>query len=463
MRFYTILLTTLLLTTLLSLNIHAFAQNLFAQAPGAKGPDFDGDGISDVVGFENQHDGSPNELAITWVSSVDTSFKRFEYGKSIQSSVPADYEGDGITDFAIVGVNETGEYVWQYKLSSNNDAETTDIFGIKDDLVFYGCSFDADQKADRAVVNSSGLFTYKRSSDSGSASFSIAAGLDRFLCADLNGDGIDEIIGQKTVKTDNASKGKKNKKGKKKKPIKQPSLNEKSLFYVWDLSGNRILDAQFGDGVKGIFAADTDGDGIKEFGFQRENGTSRTELVFYNGGAEKVFTVPGYLDVSFHNFSNTTGQPDGFVLKAKQDNLFLKYNSLDDLVNYQSITIPRADTVIAVKGVTTVGPVVSKETQCNIHVDPNDGNEGFLWKPVSDTTGNVAVLLPSFMRLKKVRIIKNNATIETFSYGGNGNGNRDHWRSSRRYTAFDENITVIGSKKAVNYCWLVPDPRKRID
>ena len=164
---------------------------LFAQTGGA---DFNGDGISDVVGFENQHDGSANELAITWISSADASVNRLEYGKSIQSSVPADYDGDGITDFAIVGLNDLGEYLWQYKLSSNSGVETSDIFGIKDDLVFYGCSFDNDLKADRAVINATGLFTYEKSSDDTTAVISLAAGLDRLLCADLDGDGVVSVF-----------------------------------------------------------------------------------------------------------------------------------------------------------------------------------------------------------------------------------------------------------------------------
>jgi hypothetical protein len=462
MRFYIIFFSFILL-----LKDPSFAQSANT---GAKGPDFDGDGISDVSGFENQHDGSPNELAITWISSSTSSLNRTEYGKALQSSVPSDWDGDGITDFAIVGVNEASEYLWQFKLSTNGGAETSDVFGKKEDLVLYGCSFDSDAKSDRAVFDTvTGILTYQKSSDLSSATLNLAAGLERLICADLNGDGIDEFIGQKSVKTESKNKikrpARKKKKKKGKKPKKQPAKSgEKAYFYIWDLSGSKTLDLQFGSGVKGIFAADTDGDGIKEFGYQRESASEvKTELVFYSAGAEKIITVPEYLDVSFNDFSNSSGVPDGFVLKAKAENIFLKFNSLNDPANYQEIYIPRADTVISTKAATTVGPVVSKETECEVDVEPHDGGEGFLWKPVSDTTGTVAVLLPSSMRLTKVRIIKNNVIIENLSYGGNGNGNRDHWRSGRRYNTFDDNVTVIGTGGGVNYCWLIPDPSKRID
>ena len=442
-------------------------QTLYAQS---KGPDFDGDGLSDVAAFENQHDGSPNELVVSWVNSSDGAANRTEYGKSTQASVPSDYDGDGKTDLAIVGPNDAGEYQWTYKLSSGGGVETSDLFGKKDDLVLFGCNFDLDGKADRAVMDLSGVLVLQKSSDLSSSSFSIPASVERVICADINGDGIDEIIGQQTIKAAAEPAKKKSRKKKKptkkptKKPGKQPSLSkDKSYFYVWNLSGEKIQELDFGKGVKSIFVADTDGDGIKEIGYDREKSGSVKEVVFYNAGAEKVYTFPYFTKIVFQNFTSSAPAIDGAFVKTKTSNKFLKFPSLSDTNSFQEFFIERTDTVITNKGTTNVGPVVSKETECNVHLEAFDGNEGFLWKPVSDTTGNSVVALPSQYSLRNVRIIKSGQTVETLRSGGNGNGGRDHWRSMRRASTFDDFITVVGSKAGTNYCWLIEDPKIRVD
>ncbi len=440
-----------------------FPLSLYAQIVGS---DYDGDGLSDAVAFENQKDGSPNELATTWISSIDSSLNRLEFGKSVQSSVPADYDGDGITDYAIVGLDDLGQYLWKFKLSKKSTETPTEIFGKKDDLVLYGCDFDDDLKADRAVIDTNGLITYQKSADLSLASFTTLPGIEKIICADIDGDGIDEIIAQKQLKVSEDRKlanKKKKKKKKNKKPGKQPAKEtEKSFFYVWNIVGQKILDTEFGKDVKSIFAADTDGNGIKEFGYEREKSKSAKEAVFYNAGQERVYQLPYFNKIVFQNF---TGQPgaDGFFIRAKSENKFIRFTSLADLSQFQEFYIPRADTVISNRGTTAVGPIVSKETICNINLEPNDGNEGFLWKPVSDTTGNLVVVLPKEFRIKKLRIIKNNQTLEDLSYASIANGNRQHWRSYKRASSFEENITVTGAKGGVNYCWFITDPNQRFD
>ncbi len=62
------------------------------------------------------------------------------------------------------------------------------------------------------------------------------------------------------------------------------------------------------------------------------------------------------------------------------------------------------------------------------------GPAGFLWKPVSDSTGKLAILLPSELtgKVKGVSVLgPDSRLIESGSNGGVGNGGREHFRFSR--------------------------------
>lgn len=62
------------------------------------------------------------------------------------------------------------------------------------------------------------------------------------------------------------------------------------------------------------------------------------------------------------------------------------------------------------------------------------GSGGFLFKPVSDSDGKLAVLLPSTFAgmAQSMRLLTpTGEEIETGRYGGNGNGNREHFRFSQ--------------------------------
>ena len=206
-------------------------KNIYAQSVGV---DFDGDGRADVAGYEVQNDGSPNEIAVTWLSSSNNSSNIFEFGKRTETPVFSDYDGDGLTDAVVVGANEEGKLLWRYKLSSTPDESSSSLFGSEGDLIFFGCNFDGDSIADRAVLNDEGIFSYELSSDLSIKTLDLGkAGFERFLCADITGDGIDELVAQSSQSV----KNKKNRKRrKKKKPAKSPSLaNEKAIFHVWDL------------------------------------------------------------------------------------------------------------------------------------------------------------------------------------------------------------------------------------
>ena len=78
---------------------------------------------------------------------------------------------------------------------------------------------------------------------------------------------------------------------------------------------------------------------------------------------------------------------------------------------------------------------------------PLELSSGFLWKPVSDKDGKLAVLLPPRLtgRVKSVAILSpdGSRTLQTGKYAGNGNGDREHFRFSKPGGEFPDGSIVL--------------------
>jgi hypothetical protein len=73
------------------------------------------------------------------------------------------------------------------------------------------------------------------------------------------------------------------------------------------------------------------------------------------------------------------------------------------------------------------------------------GSGGFLYKPVSDTTGKLVVLMPSKLAgmVAGVKIYDPAGNLlESGRYTGNGNGGRDHYRFKRTGAAYPDGLFV---------------------
>jgi hypothetical protein len=73
------------------------------------------------------------------------------------------------------------------------------------------------------------------------------------------------------------------------------------------------------------------------------------------------------------------------------------------------------------------------------------GSAGFLFKPVSDSDGKLAVLLPTRLAgmVKGVTLVgPNGEVLEKGRYTGNGNGGRDHFRFSKSGGRYPDGLTV---------------------
>ena len=86
------------------------------------------------------------------------------------------------------------------------------------------------------------------------------------------------------------------------------------------------------------------------------------------------------------------------------------------------------------------------------------GGGGFLWKPVSDSNGNLVVLLPSQYNGKVSSVSVNG---ERGSFSGIANGNRTHWRFSKPGAAYGSNARVVATTSGGNVSWTVPNTGAR--
>ncbi len=404
--------------------------------------DFDGDGIADPAAYEVQFDGSANEIAVVYLESSSGNPRRREFGSHKEVPALGDYDGDGITDFMVVGSQDNGTLLWRSRLSSDSSIIQSFEFGLTDDITLSGCLFDNDNKHDAAVVRDGNSLHVRKSSDLGEQTVSLnLEQAEKFSCADLDGDGIAELLAQSSTSGNKA---------------------KIAAFRISD--GAKLFEAASTKEVRAIFPIDKDGNGTEEAAYVTKGGTKGTlEVVFLSAdGSASTGIIPSAAYIVPLGVS-AAGQADGLVLGKEGGGNYTLIPSAATLET--SIPVALSDTEAPYPEVFSshVGPVFSKEAGCTIHYEPNDGPQGFLWKPVSDTTGTAVFIFPRELRLRKVRVVKDGVVIDKPPFNGNANGGRDHWKSRRRASTFPKGFTIMGQQKKQTYCYYIAEPGKRID
>lgn len=86
-----------------------------------------------------------------------------------------------------------------------------------------------------------------------------------------------------------------------------------------------------------------------------------------------------------------------------------------------------------------------------IILNPNDGPQGFLWRPQSENDGKLVILLPQqyshiavAVELHTNSVPATTTFIEIGNYTGLANGNRSHWRYSQPGGNYGTDIYVVG-------------------
>ena len=99
--------------------------------------------------------------------------------------------------------------------------------------------------------------------------------------------------------------------------------------------------------------------------------------------------------------------------------------------------------------------------------DPSDGTDGFLWKPVSDSTRNLAIHVPAELtgNVDNVQVADpNGSVLETGVYGGVGNGNRVLARFSKPGSSYPNNcIVIVNITGGCVWRYVIPNTSARWD
>jgi hypothetical protein len=91
-----------------------------------------------------------------------------------------------------------------------------------------------------------------------------------------------------------------------------------------------------------------------------------------------------------------------------------------------------------------VAPPADPKIELGAQLPPTGG---FLWKPVSDKNGDLAVLLPKQYtgRVKQVRVLNADGTkvLAKGRYSGVGNGDREHYRFNKPGSGYPDGTIVL--------------------
>ena len=244
--------------------------------PGAAQPmatkalfDFDGDGRSDISVFRPDPTNENNNF---WriLQSSSNSIRNFEWGiaADFDTLVPADYDGDNKTDFAIWRKSEQNFYIY----NSADNSIRIENFGLTGDILTVG-DWDGDGKADPAVYRegAQSRFFYRGSANNPNKNITFlpfGTTGDRPLRGDFDGDG----------KFDAA--------------VFRPSNN---TWYIRQSSNNQVRFVPFGLAIDKFVPADYDGD-------------SKTDIAVYRNGVWYILQSTNN-QVKYETFGIPTDTP----------------------------------------------------------------------------------------------------------------------------------------------------------
>jgi hypothetical protein len=143
--------------------------------------DFDGDGISDYAVYR------PSEGVWYILQSTTNSMRTEIFGVASDIPVAADYDGDGKTDVALWRESEGNWYIKQ----SSDGGVATRKYGQAGDIPVYGY-YDDDAKVDLAVFRS-GTWWINTSSNNATQTVNWGISTDRPVPQDYDGDGKTDI------------------------------------------------------------------------------------------------------------------------------------------------------------------------------------------------------------------------------------------------------------------------------
>ena len=429
--------------------------------------DFDGDRRSDVAVLRRTPQGTLQFLFLR-PDGLPHPSPLVNFGKLGDVVAAGDYDGDGVTDLALVE-NEAGVNFWRIRRSGRHPGQVAEIripFGLEGDII-RPADYDGDGKTDQGVarVTSDGQIVWLINA---SGQFPLAPVLwglegDRTLTADRDGDGrSDFLVARET--------------------------NGQLLWFIRTASGLNLEPKFFGLVGDFPFAADFNFDGKAEIGIVREFQGQLLVVIEdtppffwglagdvpllgqFDGTGAMTFAVWRLIDDQGTFFvRNRFGPPASFPFGVRGDFPYSSRSVVRTAGSTSSTSSGGSDSgggdgVSDSQG----GGGTGVQLSCASRSNAKQQESGFVFKPVSERDGNLVVLFGASRRaqISKVAMVDErpdgDVVLETLDFFGNTNGGRPTFRSNRPGRNFPDNVTLVRQDTANRvHCITVPEPANR--
>jgi hypothetical protein len=450
----------LAVTFLIPLHVHA-------QAVG----DYDGDGTSDMS--LALVDRSRNYTAyLTRRSGAPSTPLFWEFNAAADAFAPGSYFGDGKIYPAIVRVIAVGQpLLWNFKRPDGSELNLQ--YGLPGDTIpNHGPDFDGDGISDIYVVRDGtptdflGFKIWYIALSSTATVHRTVFGMsgDRVFAADVNGNGRAEMVALR------------------------PSTYE---WFSADISAtdvSQIHAQQWGlPGDIPLLPQDINGDGKPDYIIsRREDGMQVAYIRFSNGTFEKrplgfADSIPmvGRFDAQRSQADFAWQQRDtGWAASRNADttlNLFLHGIAANAIIRPDGTVVqPNEDGRFPGGSVAQPSQPQQPGTPSGAPgCTPSPGTKdrfrgnGDLWKPVSESNGNVVILLPGSYSSATVDVLDRNGNVISNPARSRccPNGGRMHWWMNRSASFMSQHAPVTARVRRgdITECRVVPDPRRRYE
>jgi hypothetical protein len=235
--------------------------------------DFDGDREGDVVTARLAQDG----LVVEWLSSLTGNAHERRLKSAKGAVVPADVNGDGRNEIVhLRAVNR--KFNWTIYPADSSAAPVTVPFGSKGDTLLTGCTFLGDRGADFSAVRSKKLLTRTLAGESATYAVPALKSASVAGCADVNGDGTDELLLRANV-------------ARKLRVSTAVELSRGSYLLAVSLASGEVKILKT-EKTRSAFGLDVNGDGIDEVA--TVSGTGKLTVYDFTQPTPAVFTISSY-------------------------------------------------------------------------------------------------------------------------------------------------------------------------
>ena len=425
-----------------------------APVPG----DYDGDGLADLsIATINKGSGTT-----TWLSRLASGGPSFvnTFASAADFLVNGHYFSDGRAYPGIVSI-KTSSNALEWRIKNSVGTENVLNFGLPGDGVPNAGDLDCDGVSDIAVTRAgSGAFTGFRfwyvalSSTPGQVTEDLF-GLngDRLATADMDGDGCSELV----------------------------AIRNDFTWYSKKLSSTDVSAVQWGlTGDIPLLPLDLNNDGAADYIVVRNFGGVQYAIVRYSPVFAELYALGSSTSVPM--LGNFWFQGPNFAWAQRNAGLtgvrtpagtplvIAFGNGSSSIVRPDGTVVHAADT----GGLDDAGVPGYDETNgapCTRMLDNEDGNDNFVFKPISHGTPSASSILFPANPYKSATPIANLALwkdgtplVFRGEYRGLTNPDRPTFHFPRNGSAYGENVTlVLTLRNGQTHCIFLPDPSRRWD